>query len=156
MCHGVRENPWNWWSRKVIRIQHSVQPLPAGLEQVTALCELCFLLFETRALEKKVSWAPMLLGLVLTTGRRKKAEMPFSHLGMNSRPTMSFPEVGTTDLIKDTMQHWRQSDCASADYWVTGSTGGPAGPEKTNCICSQHGTDCRSEMSPFSHTWMIG
>lgn len=24
------------------------------------------------------------------------------------------------------MQHWRQSDCVSADCWVTGSMGGPA------------------------------
>lgn len=25
------------------------------------------------------------------------------------------------------MQHWRQSDCVSADCWVTDSMGGPAG-----------------------------
>lgn len=80
--------------------------------------------------------------------REKKTEVPFWHLEMNSRETMSFTEVGSLNLIKHTMQYWKQSDRVSADCWVTGSTGGPAGPEKTNCISSQHGTDCRSATSP--------
>lgn len=96
------------------------------------------------------------LGLSGSTGadqsrkKTKKTEVPFWHLEMKSRETMSVPEVDNINLIKDMMQHWRQSDCVSADCWVTGSTGGPAGPEKTNYICSQQGTDAGQKWAPLA------